>query len=331
MKRILLTIFAIIASLNVLFTQNDTLNVIFEFNSPTPNPWGLTFDGTDFWVSDHISGMIYKSNPTGQTVDSIEVISSMITGISFVNDTLWALNSKIVKDTIMNTSAYPVYFLYKIDKSNGHKIDSIEIIGSATNLQSGDLWGLEFHNDKFYISYNGGYGPCLIEVERNGICSDLCCTHLVGMTVAYDSIWAIRYGGDLITVTNGYDENWKYRIVCNATDLAYDGENFWVIDTADNKIKKLEGVTALISNLNENNDFHIFPNPTKDYFNLTPGKSNIDIQTIVITDINGRIVENIRWNKNDSQRIDISHLLKGVYFIAISNGNKVVIKKIVKK
>ncbi|MDD4150350.1 MAG: T9SS type A sorting domain-containing protein, partial [Bacteroidales bacterium] len=60
------------------------------------------------------------------------------------------------------------------------------------------------------------------------------------------------------------------------------------------------------------------------------GKNNIDIQTITITDINGRIVENIRWDKNDSQRIEISHLLKGVYFITISSGNKAVIKKIVK-
>ncbi|MDD4148850.1 MAG: hypothetical protein PHE33_02365, partial [Bacteroidales bacterium] len=273
MKRMLLTIVAIMTTLSLLFAQNDTLNVIFEFNSPTSNPWGLTFDGTDFWVSDHISGMIYKSNPTGQTVDSIEVMFSMITGISFVNDTLWALNTTIVSDTIINTLTYPVYSLYKIDKTNGIKIDSIEIISPVTNLQSGDLWGLEFYNEKFYISYNGGYGPCLIELERNGTYSNLCCTHLVGMTVAYDSIWAIGYGGDIITVTNGYDDNWKYRIVCNATDLAYDGENFWVIDTSDNKIKKMEGVTTTINNLNENDDFYILPNPATDYILIT-GKNN---------------------------------------------------------
>lgn len=204
----------ILLDLNLLFAQNDSLNVIFEFNSPTSNPWGLAFDGTNFWISDHNSGKIFKSSPTGQTVDSIEVVNSKITGLSFVNDTLWALNTNIVKYTIINTSSYPVYSaLYKIDKSNGNKVDSIEIIGTATNLRSGDLWGLEFNNGKFYVSYNGGWGPCLIEIERIGTFSDLCCTHLLGMTVAYDSIWAIGQGGHIITVTNGTQENGNIKLL----------------------------------------------------------------------------------------------------------------------
>ncbi|MBN1598348.1 MAG: hypothetical protein JW894_08640 [Bacteroidales bacterium] len=149
MKRIILIIISgLIFGTGCLFSQSDTLEVIYEFNSPAFNSWGLTWDGTNFWISDMMTGTIYKSSPEGLTLDSIEIKNAQITGICFINDTLWGVNTMIVDDTTINTSTYPVYFIYQIDKTNGDKLDSLKIIGSATNLFSGDLWGLTIISPK---------------------------------------------------------------------------------------------------------------------------------------------------------------------------------------
>jgi hypothetical protein len=243
---------------------------------------------------------------------------------------LWALNTDIIRDTLINTSTYPIYSLYKVDKSNGIKIDSIEIIGSLANLQSGDLWGLEFYNDKFYVSYKGGWGPCLIEIDKENSTNELCCTHLVGITIANDSIWAIRSGGNTITTTNGTYEYWKYRIDCVATDIAYDGVNFWVVDTLDNKIKKLETISITsIKALSVSNIVQVYPNPATEYISIIiEGNSNIN--SFMIFDVNGRIIENNSQDEADYQKINISHLSKGEYFISLKFPNKRVTKPFVK-
>lgn len=332
MKKIFLTIgMAVSIGLNALLAQKDTLNVIFEFDSPTSNPWGLAFDGTSLWISDHENGQIFKATSTGQILDSIEIKNTKITGIAFVNDTLWTLNTEIAEDTIINTSTYPIYNLYQVDKSNGNKIDSIKIIGSVTTLNSGDFWGLEYLKGKFYISYNGGWGPCLIEVDKAGVANELCCTHLVGMTVVSDSIWAIRQGGDMITTTNGTNENWKYRINCSATDIAFDGTHFWIVDTIDHKIKKLEAIsTTSIEDLSVNDQLKIYPNPTTQYLTIHT-EGDLDIHSVMIFDMNGRIVDPIFLGKDVRQDIDISHLTKGVYFITISFTNERITKRFIKE
>ncbi|MBT3209424.1 MAG: T9SS type A sorting domain-containing protein [Bacteroidetes bacterium] len=315
-----------------LFSQNDTLYAIYEFNSPTVNPWGLTWDGTDLWISDNISGWIYKSSTNGQTLDSIEIENAQITGITFVDDTLWALNTKIIADTLINNSTYSVFSLYKIDKSNGQKIDSISIIGSATNLQSGDLWGLTYYNSKFYITYNGGWGPCLLEIDAvNYASTDLCCTHLAGMTIANDSIWAIRHGGNIITTTNGTEEYWKYEILFSATDITYDGNNFWVVDIASNKTKKMEGL-ALFENDNVKTQVNIqlFYNPTQDFI-IIENDEQLKIKSATIFSLDGKLIKEICIDNNkSSQKINLSKVAKGVYIIKLNVENKEVNKLIIK-
>ena len=34
------------------FAQLDTLYSVFEFESPSENDWGITYDGTNSWISD---------------------------------------------------------------------------------------------------------------------------------------------------------------------------------------------------------------------------------------------------------------------------------------
>ena len=87
-----------------------------------------------------------------------------------------------------------MFCIYQLDKTNGAKLDSICIVGSSVSIQSSDLWGLCFYNDKLYISFNGGWGPCLIKVNpENKEYEELCCTHMCGMEVINDTVWAVRH------------------------------------------------------------------------------------------------------------------------------------------
>lgn len=333
MKKAILTFLGILGlGISYLSAQIDTLEVITEFNSPALNPWGLTWDGTNLWIGDNDSGKIYSVSTSGETQDSIVVENATITGISFVNDTLWALNTDIVGDTTIGPYTYPVYHLYQIDKSDGNKIDTIKIFGVEFTLPPGGLWGLTYYDHKFYVSYDGGYGPCLIEIDRDTKTdTTLCCTHLVGMTIANDSIYAISHFDDIITTTDGEQEFWKYGIPSHATDITYDGANFWIMDTVERKVKKLEG-TGLSINRQHTTDTYlqVFPNPTDDYIYIKKGRK-FDIESAEIVDINGRIVESISVDKiNNHDIIEVSHLENGVYFIVLHIENKILTSKFVK-
>ena len=338
-RKLLLIGIAMSIGLNFIFAQNDTLNEIFEFNSPATNPWGLTFDGTNLWISDCENGCLYKSSLTGETLDSIHVRGTKIKGIEFVDDTLWGINSQIVDDTTIiytwenysDTVTYPIFALYKIDLKSGLKLDSIRLRGAASNISSDYFWGLTYLRDSFYISYNGGWGPCLVQVNKStSEYNELCCTHLAGMCTVSDTIWAIRNGGNILTTTNGTNENWKYRIDCKATDITFDGTNFWVVDTLDKKIKKLKANSATsINELRVEDKIKIYPNPTREYLMIS-GDSNLDINSIMIFDVKGQLIEHIPSNRLEFQIINISHFAKGEYFICISFDNNIVSKLFVK-
>jgi hypothetical protein len=63
-------------------------------------------------------------------------------------------------------------------------------------------------------------------------------------------------------------------------------------------------------------DFELFPNPTASIINII--YQNVKIQTLMITDITGRLIKKVETNHtNDFQKLDVSLLNTGVYFIQI--------------
>lgn len=134
----------------------DTLNSVFEFESPAANDWGITYDGTNLWISDVENGTIYKTNTDGVVLDSMTISGAIIKGIEIIDDTLWVLNSNFNGD---------IYHLYQMDMTNGTINDTIIIEFAYPSRYPGWVWGLCYKSSKFYISYDGGYGPCLLELD----------------------------------------------------------------------------------------------------------------------------------------------------------------------
>lgn len=77
--------------------------------------------------------------------------------------------------------------------------------------------------------------------------------------------------------------------------------------------------------------FSIYPNPAKDHVNLTLEKSGDQVE-VEVFDINGRKVLNNKFNGNSNfnERLDVSRLNSGVYFVEIfTNGKKATEKLII--
>jgi hypothetical protein len=112
--------------------------------------------------------------------------------------------------------------------------------------------------------------------------------------------------------------------VVNATDANYTDTNDQVVTTTETV-----GYTNL--SLAEENSltFVVFPNPTSEYLLIQSDFDLTDKTEITLTNSLGQLIDNIKIA--DFNRIDVSNLTAGVYFINISLGNKKGITKFIKK
>ncbi len=321
-----------------VFAQNDTLVMIDEFSAPSPNSWGIIYDSGNLWVSDDSLGNIYRIDLEGNIVDSIHVLNCRVKGMTLKDDELWIINDDIIEDTLR--------YIYQIDKSNGSIIDSIGIAENNT------VWGLIYFNSMFYVSYNGGWGPCMYEIDpiTHTVTNQLCCAHPSGLTVINDSLWCIRENrsdgaGNLVLPLEIYDdtsqENWELRFYIDyyATGITFDGEYFWLCDRDNSKIKKMSRVVATIPETELNMiplfyELHQnYPNPfnptTTICFNL-PKTSDVEL---IIDDILGRKVEELVSGQlagGEHEVVwDAANVASGVYFYRLITNNSSITKKMV--
>lgn len=77
------------------------------------------------------------------------------------------------------------------------------------------------------------------------------------------------------------------------------------------------------------NNFSLYPNPSTGIVNLT-GKNNMAINTIQITDLNGRVVKNVNAKGVSETQINISDLTTGMYFLNVQTDSGSGTTKIIK-
>jgi len=267
-----------------VFSQTDTLRTISEFDTPCPCPWGLASDKKNLWVGDDSLANIYEIMLNGEILNTIHITDCIIKGITFLDDTLWIVNGRSVGDTLLFNSwdstfySYFFYCIYKIDKFSGAKLDSIRMISCPTIML-----GIAYYNSKFYVSYNGGWGDCMFEIDPKAkkVIQTLCCAHPCGLTTIYDTLWCVRMNsqhrtGNLIVPLEIQGDLSKelrelgYRIDFYATDITFDGINIWLCDPDAKKIKKMAKIRTTVPPKNYTNIpsfyklYQSYPNPFND-------------------------------------------------------------------
>lgn len=104
------------------------------------------------------------------------------------------------------------------------------------------------------------------------------------------------------------------------------GNGCYAFNTTDNKVIIIKDSTLGLSKLETKNKLAIYPNPTTDYIYI---KSDIEIKEIRISDLNGRIINNIAFSDN---KMNLGNLEAGIYLAKISDidGN-ITTEKIIKR
>lgn len=104
------------------------------------------------------------------------------------------------------------------------------------------------------------------------------------------------------------------------------GNGCYAFNTTDNKVIIIKDSTLGLSESEEKNNISIYPNPTIDYLYI---KSDLDIKDIQISDLNGRVMNNLEFLDN---KMNLANLQTGVYFARIIDINgKILTTKIIKK
>lgn len=104
------------------------------------------------------------------------------------------------------------------------------------------------------------------------------------------------------------------------------GNGCYAFNTTDNNVIIIKDSTLGLSETEDKSTLSIYPNPTTDYLNI---KSDLKIKEIQISDINGRIINNLDFQDH---KINLTSLQTGIYIAKITDENgKITTKKIIKK
>ncbi len=298
------------------FSQKDTLTTLFEFNSPTACPWGLTYDGKNFYLSDDSLGMVYRINKEGTVLNTLRFPDKHLKCMTFYKNDLWVVNDRIVGDTTVfrpssnDSGIYKIYSILKVDTASGTISDSIFIVASAVNTPAINfIWGIGSHESKLYVSYNGGWGPCTFEIDPNTkkITNHLCCAHPGGFSSIGASLWCIREnrsdgtGNTLceLSFVNSLNELEPYfNFDCYASDLTFDGEYIWICDNTNKKIKKLSKISTSVKKTIKPFPvaFELYQNQPNPFVLSTAIRYTVHEHSFVrleVIDFSGKIIETI--------------------------------------
>ncbi|OQX95690.1 hypothetical protein B6I21_04110 [candidate division KSB1 bacterium 4572_119] len=349
---------------SMIFSQSDSLITIYEFDSPALSPWGLAYDGSNFYHSDDSLGIIYELSTTGAVLKTMHFPGRYLKGLTFLNGDLWVVSDIAVDDTMIfypaskDSALYKIYSILKIDTANEIIADSIRFMATAANtMETNFLWGIGAFKSKLYVSYNGGYGPCTLEIDpvTKEVTAVLCCAHPCGLAIINDSLWCVRNNSmsgpgnqlrelaffywDNDTTTKGLSETGVgYELDCYATDLTYDEEHVWICDCDNNKIKKLSKIPTSVRNASAKTPakFRLhqnYPNPFNSSTCIMYELSQQCDVRILLLNISGQTIDVLFHGKqnpgNYNIRRELNHLASGIYFYKLQASNFSETKKLI--
>lgn len=122
-------------------------------------------------------------------------------------------------------------------------------------------------------------------------------------------------------IPEGLGQSYIYQIA------QYDDPRVQSIFLIDNF--KITHTVPLSSETFTHSNFSVYPNPVLDFINIA-STNNMPLNTIIITDVNGRTIKSL-YNNEYQRKIDISDLNSGIYFVTIETPEGMSTKKIIKK
>lgn len=105
--------------------------------------------------------------------------------------------------------------------------------------------------------------------------------------------------------------------------------NQFLIDNVSVSAVATENLLGTNTNILSVKDFSVFPNPTKDIVNVS--NTSASINSIEVTDLNGRVVKTVNAIDASNTQVNISDLSSGVYMMKIVSDQGTTTKKVIKE
>lgn len=311
-----------------MYSQTVTLKLKAEYSIPfqySTLGMDLAYDGTDLWVSESISGDIYRIDTNGICLDTINSIKT--TAIETIGSDLWLIHNGT--------------WLCKIDKNNGQSVDSIRIALPQVLQNGAQIRDFCYLDSSFFSIWGYCYcGVCRIlktdvKTEKTSDLGDIpLFDNLVNIN---DTIWA-ESGSGMYPVYSNASINTNYDRMLypggfDISGLAFEKNNIWVIDQKNKKLKvfsyPLTNITASEKLISEDN-IRIYPNPASDYVIIHTSGDIYDDNMIEVFNINGNKVISGR-QQSLLHKLDLNKVASGLYLIRVSNSNQSVTRLFIKK
>ena len=147
-----------------------------------------------------------------------------------------------------------------------------------------------------------------------------------------DTLHLTIYGDETFeftVVTEDSCYTWNAQTYCNSGSYT---QTFQTIHDCDSVVTLHLTITVGIDD-HDGLHFKVYPNPTNDIINVQCTPDNLSGVKIQIVDMYGKLVRTVETGSAPSlQRIDISDLAKGVYFLKlVADGKNMAVRKVVKQ
>jgi len=188
----------------------------------------------------------------------------------------------------------------------------------ALSLQAGEVVTVQFKTRLYTTDPLGTSTPMNLDVTVGSSQSSTAQTTVIAsITESGDAQYTLRTATYTAPSTGVYHFGFHNNSPAGAT------QTFLFFDT-------LAFTSVLSSPQFDSSIFSVSPNPANDFISVK-NSDNININSIEMTDLNGRVVKTAKYSNTAEVQLSISDLAQGVYMIKIVSDKGIVTKKVIKE
>ena len=273
-------------------------------------------------------GDIYKSSDGGESweviANPINPLAGAYNDVCFVNDDLGYLSAWYSGHLVKTTDGGANWTEIIIDEVDGLSFSSDDY--RSVYFPTEDI-GLVTHQNGILKTSDGG--DTWSEIKPAGLDLSFYPQSIIALsTEDYIVVGGFPNIDELEKIYETSDGGNTWAESVNIQEALFDINctmaNCFAVGT-NGKVYKKENI---VSSTLDNKDYptlNIYPNPTKDILSI---ETNLSLTEISILNLNGRLIYTSFEHKD---KIDISHLPSGIYFIKVISDKGVFTKKVIKK
>ncbi|MCC6251667.1 MAG: T9SS type A sorting domain-containing protein [Bacteroidia bacterium] len=267
----------------------------------------LYLGGNSFYIgtTDYNDIVVYK-NGAWQMVGN-----GILGGTSFVDKLLAYKNELIIAGIIWRSASNTGDGIQKWNGSSWSDLGMGLRTGTNPNNSAPHVHDMKIHNNELYVAGVFDYADSLYAKHLAKWDGEKWCNFPTQDFIATNLVVDIYH--DTIFTGCGYDT------------LNSDTINYLA------KMLSLQPLGCRVTGIDEkqNNEAEgmvVYPNPANEYLNFLHFESN---STIIVTDMAGQLI--IKTNLGSNQKLDISNLSSGIYFIRVQSSKNVQTLKLLKQ